>query len=177
MKSETPELCGSVNNTTIVLCILPVDYQLTIGSKIPTSMIASDIELRMQPHTQNFDLSAGLQGHRVEVSPQKANSPAPQSRDDTCGLAAEAPAYDATRFNRNSCRPPTRLAKKPNPTTIRTHRSRPYGKRQKQTASRSQDMGGRFLSRDEQESQVATERSYDIDKAMLMSFYGEGELE
>lgn len=180
MKSETPELCGSVNNTAEVLCSLPVDYQF----KDTHVHDASNIGLRKQP--QNFDLSVDFQGHQVEVPPQKANSPAPQSRDDTCGLTAEAPAYDATQLNRSSCRPATRLAKKPNRTTIRTRRSRPYGERQKQAASRPQDIGGRFLSRDEQakisintqdERQVATERPCDINGAMLMSFYGEEELE
>jgi len=154
--------------------------QLTISPRIHKSKIG----LRQQP--QNFDLSVDFQGHQVEVMPQKANSPAPQSRDGTCGLTAEAPAYDATQLNRNSCRPATRLAKKPNRATIRTRRSHRYRKRQKQAASRPRDIRGRFLSRDEQaqisintpdERQVATERSRDINGAMLMSFYGEKELE
>ncbi len=172
MKSETPELCGSVTNTIVVLCTLPINYQLNISSTIRTVTIASDIGLRKQP--QKFDLSVDFQ---VKVSPQKANSPAPQSRDDTCGLTAEAPAYDATPFNRNLCRPPTRLAKKPNHTTIRTHRSDPYGKRRKQATSISQDMGRRILSRDEQELQVAPEKLCNNGKAVQMSFYGKKDLE
>lgn len=173
MNAETPGLCESVNNTTEVRCSFPIDYQVTISLRIRTSTIASNIGLRKQP--QNFHLSVDFQGHQAEVSFREAN--APQSRDDTSGLTAKAPTYDAAPFNRNSCRPPTRLAKKPNHTTTHTHRSGPYGKRRKQATSIPQDMGRRILSQDEQELQVAPEKLCNNGKAVQMSFYGEKDLE
>ncbi len=160
----------NVNNTTEIRCSFPVGYQVTINLSIRTSTVASDIGLRKQP--QNFHLFVDFQGQQAEVSFREANSPAPQSRDDTSSVTAKAPTYDATQFNRNSCQPPTRQAKKANHTATHNHRSHPYRKRQKQAASRPQDMGGKILSRDEQELHIAPERSLNNGKAVQMSFYG-----